>query len=197
MIELINLCKEFKKPVREEGLKGMFKTLFSRKYTVKKAVNNVSFKIDDGEIVGYIGSNGAGKSTSIKMMCGILTPTSGKVLIDDVEISLATDDFVLDFEEEYIYSLTWEAYIKDVNADSLTSRKGFIQNFEVISFRAYNDPEDFARFGFGYNLIGKPKGDSGTDAAEMLFYGYKLYNRMLTPEEVTRNVNIDSARLFY
>ena len=52
---------------------------------VKKAVNNVSFKIDDGEIVGYIGSNGAGKSTSIKMMCGILTPTSGKVLIDDVE----------------------------------------------------------------------------------------------------------------
>ena len=85
MIELINLCKEFKKPVREEGLKGMFKTLFSRKYTVKKAVNNVSFKIDDGEIVGYIGSNGAGKSTSIKMMCGILTPTSGKVLIDDVE----------------------------------------------------------------------------------------------------------------
>ena len=103
----------------------------------------------------------------------------------------------MDFEEEYIYSLTWEAYIKDVNADSLTSRKGFIQNFEVISFRAYNDPEDFARFGFGYNLIGKPKGDSGTDAAEMLFYGYKLYNRMLTPEEVTKNVNIDSARLFY
>lgn len=85
MIELINLCKEFKKPVREEGLKGMFKTLFSRKYTVKKAVNNVSFKIDDGEIVGYIGSNGAGKSTSIKMMCGILTPTSGKVLINGVE----------------------------------------------------------------------------------------------------------------
>ncbi len=85
MIELINLTKEFKKPIREEGVLGMLKTLFSRKYTIKKAVNNVSLKINDGEIVGYIGSNGAGKSTTIKMICGILTPTSGKVLIDGVE----------------------------------------------------------------------------------------------------------------
>ena len=85
MIELINLTKEFKKPIRQEGVLGMFKTLFSKKYTVKKAVNNISLKINDGEIVGYIGSNGAGKSTSIKMMCGILTPTSGKVLIDNIE----------------------------------------------------------------------------------------------------------------
>lgn len=85
MIEVSNLCKEFKKPIREEGVLGMFKTLFSRKYTIKKAVNNISFTINEGEIVGYIGSNGAGKSTSIKMMCGILTPTSGKVLIDNIE----------------------------------------------------------------------------------------------------------------
>ena len=85
MIEIKNLSKEFKKPVREQGVKGMFKTLFSRKYTSKMAVNDISFTIGDGEIVGYIGSNGAGKSTTIKMMCGILTPTSGKVLIDGVE----------------------------------------------------------------------------------------------------------------
>ena len=85
MIEVSNLCKEFKKPIREEGVLGMFKTLFSRKFTIKKAVNNISFTINEGEIVGYIGSNGAGKSTSIKMMCGILTPTSGKVLIDNIE----------------------------------------------------------------------------------------------------------------
>ena len=85
MITIKNLSKEFKKPVREEGVLGMFKTLFSRKYTVKKAVNNISFEINQGEIVGYIGSNGAGKSTSIKMMCGILTPSSGQVLIDGVE----------------------------------------------------------------------------------------------------------------
>lgn len=85
MIEVINLTKEFKKPIRGKGLSGMIKTLFSRKYDVIEAVKNVSFSIKEGEIVGYIGSNGAGKSTTIKMMCGILTPTRGKVLIDGVE----------------------------------------------------------------------------------------------------------------
>ena len=85
MIEIENLTKKFKSPVRKEGVLGMFKTLFSTKYNVKTAVNNVSFKINDGEIVGYIGSNGAGKSTTIKMMCGILTPTSGSVKISGLE----------------------------------------------------------------------------------------------------------------
>lgn len=85
MIELINISKEFKKPIREEGVLGMFKTLFSRKYEIKKAVDNISLEINSGEIVGYIGSNGAGKSTTIKMICGILTPSSGKVLIDGIE----------------------------------------------------------------------------------------------------------------
>ena len=63
----------------------MLATLFSRKYTEIRAVDDVSFDIAEGEIVGYIGSNGAGKSTTIKMMCGILTPTSGKVLVDGKE----------------------------------------------------------------------------------------------------------------
>lgn len=85
MISVKNLCKEFKKPIREEGVWGMFKTLFSKKYIIKKAVDNISFDVNQGEIVGYIGSNGAGKSTTIKMMCGILTPTSGEVLIDGIE----------------------------------------------------------------------------------------------------------------
>ena len=85
MITVKDLTKEFKKPIRKEGVIGMFTTLFSRKYETKVAVNHINFTIDDGEIVGYIGSNGAGKSTSIKMMCGILTPTSGSVLIDGIE----------------------------------------------------------------------------------------------------------------
>ena len=76
MIEVKDLTKEFKKPIRKEGVIGMFTTLFSRKYETKVAVNHINFTINDGEIVGYIGSNGAGKSTSIKMMCGILTPTN-------------------------------------------------------------------------------------------------------------------------
>ena len=85
IIEVKNLCKTFKKPVRGEGLKGMIKTLFSRKYVPIKAVNDVSFSIKQGEIVGYIGANGAGKSTTIKMMCGILHPTSGEVIVNNMK----------------------------------------------------------------------------------------------------------------
>ena len=85
MIKLDLLRKEFYKPVREEGVKGMFKSLFSKKYDTTVAVNDISLEIPDGQIVGYIGSNGAGKSTTIKMMCGILTPTSGHVYINGVE----------------------------------------------------------------------------------------------------------------
>ena len=86
LIEVKNLKKEFKKPVRKEGVIGYIKSLFSRKYTSLYVVNDVSFSIDQGEIVGYIGANGAGKSTTVKMMCGILHPTSGSVTIDNKDI---------------------------------------------------------------------------------------------------------------
>ena len=82
IISVKNLSKTFKKPIREEGLKGMIKSLFSRKYDEVKAVDNISFDIQEGEIVGYIGANGAGKSTTIKMMCGILYPTVGEVIVN-------------------------------------------------------------------------------------------------------------------
>ena len=85
MIEVKSLTKVFRKPIRGRGVLGMLKTLFSRKYKEIRAVDDVSFDIGEGEIVGYIGSNGAGKSTTIKMMCGILTPTSGKVLVNGKE----------------------------------------------------------------------------------------------------------------
>ncbi len=82
IISVKNLTKVFKKPIREEGLKGMIKALFSRKYDEVRAVDDISFDIEQGEIVGYIGANGAGKSTTIKMMCGILFPTSGTVTVN-------------------------------------------------------------------------------------------------------------------
>lgn len=82
IISVKNLSKTFKKPIRDEGLKGMIKALFSRKYEEVKAVDDISFDIEEGEIIGYIGANGAGKSTTIKMMCGILYPTSGSVLVN-------------------------------------------------------------------------------------------------------------------
>ena len=84
MIEVKNLTKEFKTNKKYPGFKGAIKSFFSREYTIKKAVDDVSFTINDGEIVGYIGANGAGKSTTIKMMTGILTPTSGEVLVNGV-----------------------------------------------------------------------------------------------------------------
>ena len=82
MIQLIDVEKHFKKPIRGKGVLGMLKTLFSTKHTVVKAVDGVSFTVDDGEAIGYIGANGAGKSTTIKMMSGILTPSAGEILID-------------------------------------------------------------------------------------------------------------------
>lgn len=85
VIEVNELTKVFRKPIRGEGLSGMARTLFSRQYEEIRAVDGISFTVPDGEIVGYIGANGAGKSTTIKMMCGILTPTDGSVRIDGVE----------------------------------------------------------------------------------------------------------------
>ncbi len=82
MIEVKGLSKTFKNPKKGKGLKGTIKSLFSREFTEIKAVDDVSFNIEQGEIIGYIGANGAGKSTTIKMMTGILVPTSGHVEVD-------------------------------------------------------------------------------------------------------------------
>ena len=84
MIKVENLCKEFKINKKYPGFKGALKSFFSHEYTIKKAVDDISFQINEGEIVGYIGANGAGKSTTIKMMTGILTPSSGKVTVDGI-----------------------------------------------------------------------------------------------------------------
>ncbi len=87
MIDVQNLSKDYILKNKEPGLKGAIKGLVMPVRTTMRAVNNLSFHIDTGEIVGFIGPNGAGKSTTIKMMSGILTPTEGRVLIDDIDIS--------------------------------------------------------------------------------------------------------------
>lgn len=81
IIEIKNATKEFKVLNRREGLKGSLKDLFSRDYKIVRAVDNISMSIEAGEIVGYLGPNGAGKSTTIKMMTGVLEPTSGEILV--------------------------------------------------------------------------------------------------------------------
>lgn len=82
MIELKNITKEFKVLNRREGLKGSFKDLFSRDYKIIRAVDDISLSVGQGEIVGFLGPNGAGKSTTIKMMTGVLEPTSGELMVN-------------------------------------------------------------------------------------------------------------------
>ena len=83
-IEVTNLCKEYRIAKQGKGITGAVKSLFHREYTVKEAVKNISFSLDKGEVVGYIGPNGAGKSTTIKMLSGVLLPTSGVAKIGDI-----------------------------------------------------------------------------------------------------------------
>lgn len=82
LIEVNNVCKEFKVYKRQKGVVNTVKSLFVRDYEIKNAVENVNFSVEQGELVGYIGANGAGKSTTIKMLSGILVPTSGEILVD-------------------------------------------------------------------------------------------------------------------
>lgn len=82
IIKFNNICKTFKISIREKGVWGAIKGLFKRKFKIVNALSNVSFEIEEGDIVGYIGPNGAGKSTTIKIMSGILNPTSGECEID-------------------------------------------------------------------------------------------------------------------
>src|SRR5512142_2930545 len=81
VIQARDLTKVFMIPRKDPGLRGAVKALFAPKYEQKTAVDAVSFQIDEGEIVGYIGVNGAGKSTTIKMLTGILVPTAGSASV--------------------------------------------------------------------------------------------------------------------
>ena len=81
-IEVQHLVKKYLTVKKGKGLQGLLKSLVKPEKTELTAVDDVSFNIGKGEIVGYIGPNGAGKSTTIKMMTGIMAPTSGSVLID-------------------------------------------------------------------------------------------------------------------
>ena len=92
MIEVKHVSKEFVSPKKYPGLKGAIKGLFRHEKVRKVAVDDISFTIGDGEIVGYIGSNGAGKSTTIKMMTGIMHPTAGEIRVNGIDPSKSRKD---------------------------------------------------------------------------------------------------------
>ena len=81
IIHVSNLSKVFRVLKRKPGFLGALRTLFSNDYEELRAVHNISFEISPGELVGYIGPNGAGKSTTIKMLTGILYPSSGDATV--------------------------------------------------------------------------------------------------------------------
>lgn len=85
MIQVIDLKKEFKVAKKEKGLKGALKSLVSTEKFVVEAVKGINFEIQEGEIVAFIGPNGAGKSTTVKMLSGILVPSSGQIFINGKE----------------------------------------------------------------------------------------------------------------
>ncbi len=79
IIDIKDLRKSFRGFKRREGVLGSVKDLFHREYTTVNAVDGISLRVEPGEMIGYIGPNGAGKSTSIKMLTGILKPSSGEM----------------------------------------------------------------------------------------------------------------------
>ncbi|MGD6958903.1 ABC transporter ATP-binding protein [Rossellomorea aquimaris] len=93
-IEVHHLRKEFKAFSSRSGLKGAFRDLFTRNYKIVPAVNDISFYVKQGEMVGYIGENGAGKSTTIKMLTGILTPTGGELNVNGMNPHRDREKFV-------------------------------------------------------------------------------------------------------
>ena len=80
-IEVSGLTKAFRTHKKQPGFSGAVKGLFHRQYEQTLAVNEVSFKIEPGELVGFLGPNGAGKTTTLKMLAGLLYPTSGSAKV--------------------------------------------------------------------------------------------------------------------
>src|SRR5216110_3070611 len=77
VIEVQGLTKSFRTYKKKPGLSGAVRGLFHREYATTLAVKDVSFTIEEGELVGFLGPNGAGKTTTLKMLSGLLYPTSG------------------------------------------------------------------------------------------------------------------------
>lgn len=96
IINVKSLKKIYKIYRNHKGYLGALRNLFDRQYDPIHAVDDISFEIQKGELVGYIGPNGAGKSTTIKMLTGLLVPTSGEIVINGFTPWKERKDYVRD-----------------------------------------------------------------------------------------------------
>ena len=81
IIEVKNLSKSFDVSSKDPGLKGTFKHFFKRNTKSIKVIKNINFEIKRGEIIGFLGANGAGKTTILKMLCGLIYPSGGTISV--------------------------------------------------------------------------------------------------------------------
>ena len=81
LINVNEVSKNYAVFEKEDGVLGAVKGLFSRRYKTVEAVKEISFSVEEGDIVGYIGANGSGKTTTLKMLSGLIRPTSGTIKV--------------------------------------------------------------------------------------------------------------------
>ncbi|MCB9760702.1 MAG: ATP-binding cassette domain-containing protein [Alphaproteobacteria bacterium] len=93
-ISVSNLTKIYRAPRKQQGLAGSLRSLFAREYDEVRAVDDLSFDIAPGERVGFLGPNGAGKTTTLKMLAGLLVPTSGERRVAGFDPSRRQNDFL-------------------------------------------------------------------------------------------------------
>ena len=84
LIEVDHIYKDYEVIIQKPGMGNVLKNIFCPDKKIVHAVKDISFNIEEGELVGFIGENGAGKSTTIKMMSGILFPTSGNITVSGI-----------------------------------------------------------------------------------------------------------------
>ncbi len=94
VIQVEDLCKYYRVPEREAGLRASLRSLVRRKTREVRAVDHISFVVTSGEVVGFLGPNGAGKTTTLKMLSGLLYPTSGKASVLGYTPSRREKDFL-------------------------------------------------------------------------------------------------------
>ena len=94
IIEVESLSKSFNISSKDPGLRGTLKHFFKRETKRVKVIKNITFRIKEGEIIGFLGANGAGKTTILKMLCGLIVPSEGSISVSGYLPYRRREDFL-------------------------------------------------------------------------------------------------------